>query len=34
MEKAEIELEKGLNEDVVKTISSLKGEPELMTEFR
>ena len=34
MEKAEIELEKGLNEDVVKTISSLKGEPEWMTEFR
>ena len=34
MEKAEIELEKGLNEDVVKKISELKHEPEWMREFR
>ena len=30
----EIELEKGLNIDVVKTISKLKNEPEWMTNFR
>ena len=30
----EIELEKGLNMDVVKTISKLKNEPEWMTNFR
>lgn len=34
MEKTEIELEKGLNEDVVKKISELKHEPEWMREFR
>lgn len=34
MEKTEIELEKGLNEDVVKKISELKHEPEWMKEFR
>ena len=34
MEKIEIELEKGLNEDVVKKISELKHEPEWMKEFR
>ncbi len=34
MEKAEIELEKGLNEDVVKKISELKHEPEWMKKFR
>ena len=34
MEKAEIKLEKGLNEEVVKKISSLKKEPEWMKEFR
>lgn len=34
MEKTEIELEKGLNEDVVKKISELKHEPEWMRDFR
>lgn len=34
MEKTEIELEKGLNEEVVKKISSLKHEPEWMKDFR
>ena len=34
MEKTEIELEKGLNEEVVKKISSLKREPEWMRDFR
>ena len=34
MEKTEIELEKGLSEDVVKKISELKHEPEWMKEFR
>jgi len=34
MEKVEIKLEKGLDEDVVKTISSLKNEPKWMSEFR
>ena len=34
MEKTEIKLEKGLNEEVIKKISSLKREPEWMTLFR
>lgn len=34
MEKTEIELEKGLNEDVVRKISELKHEPNWMKEFR
>ena len=34
MEKTEIELEKGLNEGVVKKISELKHEPEWMRDFR
>ena len=34
MEKTEIELEKGLNEDVVKRISELKCEPDWMKDFR
>ena len=34
MEKTEIELEKGLSEDVVRKISELKHEPNWMKEFR
>ena len=34
MEKTEIELEKGLSEDVVRKISELKHEPNWMREFR
>ena len=34
MEKEEIKLEKGLNEDVVRKISEIKNEPKWMREFR